>query len=355
MPRMPRPVLVVLLLTSCVGEVVEGTSGAVTEAGSGPGTSTGKPDEPGTSTGMTGMTSMTGEPTTGEPTTSAGTDSATTQTSGAGICGDGTLDPGEACDDGDLDDTDDCTSKCAASSCTDGLKGGLETDVDCGGACPKCGGGDGCIVDGDCLANSCDAGVCAPVAVSCLELLTKMPGLPNESYNIDPEGDGSLLLVYCDMQGGGWTQVARETGGELVDWSAGTIASCGAFGELLGGAGQFGSNATTEKSFMLLNVPHSEARVVAEVVIMDSWDTEKIVVEVDGQQVASRVCRFDDPNSCNQQQNQCGSGTWKDGQIELVGQRAHAGDSTIVKLRTDLSEDANNESWGLGALTLFVK
>ncbi len=353
MPRMPRSVLIALLLTNCVGEVVEGTSGPVTEADSSgaSATSTGQPDQTGTSTGTSGEPTSTS----GEPTTGAGTDtSATTQTTGAGICGDGTVDAGEVCDDGNLDDMDDCTSKCAASSCTDGLKGGIETDVDCGGACPKCSGGGGCIVDEDCLANSCDDSVCAPVAVSCLELLTMVPGLTNESYNIDPEGDGSLLLVYCDMQGGGWTQVAHEAGAMLVDWSTGTAASCGAFGELLGGAGQFGNNATTQKSFMLLNVPHSEARVVAGLVIIDSWDTEKIVAELDGEEVASRICKFDDPNSCNQSQNQCGSG-WNDGEIELVGQRAHAGDTAVVRLRSNLSEDPNNESWGLGALTLFVK
>lgn len=347
MPRMPRSLLVALLLTNCAGEVVEGTSGPVTEASSsGDATSTGQP-EPGTSTGTSGGS------TTDEPTTGAGT-SSTTQTTGAGICGDGTVDPGEVCDDGNLDDMDDCTSKCAASSCTDGIKGGIETDVDCGGACPKCSGGGVCIVDEDCLANRCIDSVCVPVAVSCLELLTMVPGLPNESYNIDPEGDGSLLQVYCDMQGGGWTQVAHEAGDMLVDWSAGDLASCGAFGMLLGGAGQFGSNAEAEKSFMLLNVPHSEARMVARVVIIDSWDTEEIRAELDGEEVASRVCKFDDPNSCNQSQNQCGSG-WNDGEIELVGHRAHAGDTILFKLRSNLSEDANNESWGLGALTLFVK
>lgn len=40
---------------------------------------------------------------------------------GEPICGDGLLDPGEACDDGNLLDTDSCTSLCELAACGDGL------------------------------------------------------------------------------------------------------------------------------------------------------------------------------------------------------------------------------------------
>ncbi|MGC4070742.1 MAG: hypothetical protein QM784_40015 [Polyangiaceae bacterium] len=49
----------------------------------------------------------------------------------------------------------------AAPSCTDKLKNGDETDVDCGGSCEtKCAFGKKCAADGDCAVGSCAANVC---------------------------------------------------------------------------------------------------------------------------------------------------------------------------------------------------
>ena len=48
-----------------------------------------------------------------------------------------------------------------APTCTDRLRNGSETDVDCGGPCPtcadgqKCGKGDMCGKDSDCLSGKC--------------------------------------------------------------------------------------------------------------------------------------------------------------------------------------------------------
>ncbi|MEE2789338.1 MAG: hypothetical protein VX589_18515, partial [Myxococcota bacterium] len=51
---------------------------------------------------------------------------------------------------------------CLAPTCEDGVKNGLETDVDCGGIdCPGCADGDACEDAGDCASSSCDARVCA--------------------------------------------------------------------------------------------------------------------------------------------------------------------------------------------------
>jgi len=47
----------------------------------------------------------------------------------------------------------------AAASCTDKIRNGDETDVDCGGSCAPCGANKSCRVDGDCgaTASGCDA------------------------------------------------------------------------------------------------------------------------------------------------------------------------------------------------------
>ena len=82
-------------------------------------------------------------------------------------CGDGVVDPGEACDDGNSDNNDDCLSTCELASCTDGFWHlDNETDVDCGGdVCPPCDIGESCIDDSDCESAYCDAGVCAAFGI----------------------------------------------------------------------------------------------------------------------------------------------------------------------------------------------
>ena len=73
--------------------------------------------------------------------------------------------------DGECEDFNDCetlvcddeSGLCAAPTCRDGAPNGSETDVDCGGPdCDPCGDGGGCTTDDDCASSACDesAGVC---------------------------------------------------------------------------------------------------------------------------------------------------------------------------------------------------
>ncbi|MCB0968706.1 MAG: lamin tail domain-containing protein [Ilumatobacter sp.] len=74
------------------------------------------------------------------------------------FCGDGNVDPGEVCDDGNDDDTDDCTILCMPPACDDGIVSGAETDIDCGGPeCEaKCDADQGCFQNEDCASLNCD-------------------------------------------------------------------------------------------------------------------------------------------------------------------------------------------------------
>jgi hypothetical protein len=58
-----------------------------------------------------------------------------------------------------------CTSnQCVPATCTDHVKDGNETDVDCGGACPGCADAKACMVAGDCLSGFCKTMVCTACA-----------------------------------------------------------------------------------------------------------------------------------------------------------------------------------------------
>jgi hypothetical protein len=50
------------------------------------------------------------------------------------------------------------------ASCTDGVQNGTESDVDCGGSCPRCSNGKRCTTHQDCVSAKCGAGRC----VECL-------------------------------------------------------------------------------------------------------------------------------------------------------------------------------------------
>lgn len=55
---------------------------------------------------------------------------------------------------------------CLPSSCSDGVQNGIETDVDCGGLCTGCEPGESCADANDCLQQVCQNSVCLPPSCS---------------------------------------------------------------------------------------------------------------------------------------------------------------------------------------------
>ncbi len=74
-----------------------------------------------------------------------------------GDCGEGT-----ACEDDSSCKSGYCDAnkKCSVPSCSDKVKDGAESDIDCGGSCGKCGMGKICSRNDDCSTGNCEFGKC---------------------------------------------------------------------------------------------------------------------------------------------------------------------------------------------------
>ncbi|MDC0717908.1 DUF4215 domain-containing protein [Nannocystis bainbridge] len=124
--------------TGAVG--TETTAPSTTTTTTGPEVTTTEP--PSTST-------TTGSSTTADETESTSEASGSQNTTGGPKCGDGQLDPGELCDDGNVLNNDACTNSCKFATCGDGfvLAGTEECD-------------DGNGIDGDDCTNMCTGAEC---------------------------------------------------------------------------------------------------------------------------------------------------------------------------------------------------
>jgi hypothetical protein len=91
------------------------------------------------------------------------------------------------CDDGTCNKDGICYGTAPAATCTDGIKNGAESDVDCGDGCPKCAKGKACRYNTDCSSNYCAAGICAdqPVVTP-----TCSDGVKNGNESDTDCGDG---------------------------------------------------------------------------------------------------------------------------------------------------------------------
>lgn len=109
------------------------------------------------------------------------------------------------------DGTDDGTAcygdgTCVAISCTDDVKGGDETDVDCGGdTCPACGDGKACTDNADCQSGVCTGSVCAEPACD--------DGVKNgDETDVDCGGScGSCVKVDATMPADGATDASASS------------------------------------------------------------------------------------------------------------------------------------------------
>lgn len=82
-----------------------------------------------------------------------------------------------------------CTNgRCTKPSCTDGIQNQGESDIDCGGPCPRCDNGRTCASRDDCATAFCKDGTCqnCPVDESCGEGSTNCSCSVNVCYSDVP-------------------------------------------------------------------------------------------------------------------------------------------------------------------------
>jgi hypothetical protein len=83
--------------------------------------------------------------------------------------------------------------------CTDGVRNGSESDVDCGGSCPRCANGKNCATRSDCAGGLCSGGRCQACAVD----LDCGDDADGQCYCADPASGGPNVCTKGTQTGGG--------------------------------------------------------------------------------------------------------------------------------------------------------
>jgi hypothetical protein len=208
--------------------------------------------------------------------------------------------------------------------------------------------------DGNSIGDACDTGMLA----SCLAIHQASPNAWDGVYTVDPDGSGPLspISVQCDMQtaGGGWTVIANEDfgSGSAADWSdtrVDTSSDCATrYNNTLGGYGLFGVNDFSQRVYDLQQIPHSEALVSLDYLVIDSWDGEHARVDVDGNSVYDMQFFSSGPNLC-------GAGFGDPGAQQVLSQRAHTANSLTLRISSTLDQDPGDESFGADNVRVMIR
>ncbi len=131
-----------------------------------------------------------------------------------------------------------CSNPLPTPSCSDGIKDGDETDVDCGGSCPACAGGKACLHGSDCRSGSCLNNVCAGGVSGDLGVADASIGcVNNQQCNGLPHAtgvcgaDGHCAISNCDS---GFADCDKAVVNGCEVSLATDVANCGSCGNACG-------------------------------------------------------------------------------------------------------------------------
>ncbi len=133
-------------------------------------------------------------------------------------CGDSVVQTanGEQCDDGNTVATDTCNNSCIKATCSDTVKNQGESDVDCGNTagntiCSKCATGKICTTGTNCSSGVCTSGLCAASAGG----TTYQAGSSNMTYNMCGANDSTWWWME-DSQPNVYMQWSNVVAGSSV-------------------------------------------------------------------------------------------------------------------------------------------
>src|SRR5690606_28459706 len=119
-----------------------------------------------------------------------------------------------------------------------------------------------------------------------------------------------------DPESPGWTELFAP-GADTAAWQPYKEGSCGELGAMIG---PFGAGESLTLHPATYGVPHSEVRLVAEAVVIDSWeafDTDRLAIKLGDSEIFSQTCDYESPFTCNQQQHHCGDENYNDGVLPI--------------------------------------
>jgi hypothetical protein len=133
--------------------------------------------------------------------------------------------------------------RCAAPPCANGVQDGAETDVDCGGGtCSRCSGGRACRANSDCFNEKCDPGTSRCAALAPVSFAGAVSyGAGEKTYALftgDLDRDGHPDLVAANEQGDSITVFINRGDGTFrrvaPDFATGAYPTGGAIADMNG-------------------------------------------------------------------------------------------------------------------------